>query len=109
MANKVLVIDDDENICSVITLFLEKNRVTMMRKGDYANTMVFVPEQRFEGIYQTPFGNMDMAVLSRGVQCDIGERKGSVHLKYQLNLQGAYTSTNELHLEYRENRSDEIQ
>ena len=94
---------------SQITLALEKNRVTMTRLGEYSNTMVFVPEQRFEGVYQTPFGNMEMAVYARGVRCDIGEKKGSVHLKYQLNIQGAYASTNELHLEYTENRSDNIQ
>ena len=92
-----------------ITLALEKNRVTMTRQGDYSNTMVFIPEQRFEGVYQTPFGNMDMAVYARGVRCDIGEQKGSVHLKYQLDIQGAYASTNELHLEYAENRSDTLQ
>ncbi len=92
-----------------VTLELEKNRVTMTRQGDYSNTMVFIPEQRFEGIYQTPFGNMDLAVYARGVRCDIGEQKGSVHLKYQLDIQGAYASTNELHLEYTENRSDAVQ
>ena len=92
-----------------ITLEMEKDRVTMTRMGDYANTMVFVPEQRFEGVYQTPFGNMDMAVYARGVRCNIGEKKGSVHLKYQLDIQGAYASTNELHLEYTENGSENIQ
>ena len=94
---------------ALITLAMEKNRVTMTRKGDYSNTMVFVPDQRFEGVYQTPFGNMDMAVFSRGVHCNIGETKGSVHLKYQLDIQGAYTSTNELHLEYTTDGSDNIQ
>ena len=64
---------------------------------------------RFEGVYKTPFGEMDMAVYARGVRCDIGEAKGSVHLKYQLDIQGAYASTNELHLEYAESRSDNIQ
>ena len=94
---------------SLITLSMEKSRVTMTRKGDYSNTMVFAPEQRFEGIYQTPFGNMDMAVYARGVRCDIGEKKGSVHLKYQLDIQGAYASSNELHLEYSENESEGAQ
>lgn len=83
-----------------IELTLEKNRVTMNRKGEYSNTMVFVKDQRFEGTYRTPFGDMDMAVYSRAVQCDAEETKGSVHLKYQLDVQGAYASTNELHLEY---------
>ena len=92
-----------------ITLSMEKNRVTMTRQGDFSSMMVFVPEQRFEGVYRTPFGDMDMAVYARRVRCDIGEKKGSVHLKYQLDLQGAYASTNELHLEYAENRSENIQ
>ena len=52
---------------------------------------------------------MDMAVFARGVRCDIGEKKGSVHLKYQLDIQGAYASMNELHLEYTENGSEIIQ
>ena len=94
---------------AVISLSLEKNRVTMTRTGDYSNTMVFVPEQRFEGIYRTPFGTMDMAVFSRGVHCSIGESKGSVHLKYQLDIQGAYASTNELHLEYSAEGSESVQ
>ena len=34
---------------ALITLSMEKNRVTMTRKGEYSNTMVFMPEQRFEG------------------------------------------------------------
>ena len=89
-----------------ITLTMEKNRVTMTRKGDFSNTMVFVPEQRFEGVYSTLYGDMDMAVFSRGVHCDIGEKKGSVHLKYQLDIQGSYASSNELHLEYSADGSD---
>ncbi len=94
---------------ALITLAMEKKRVTMTRKGDYSNTMVFIPEQRFEGIYSTPYGDMEMAVFSRGVQCDIGEEKGSVHLKYQLEIQGAYASSNELHLEYASDGSELIQ
>ena len=103
--------DEDTGEVSMarITLAMEKNRVTMIRKGECSNTMVFVPDQRFEGTYQTPFGDMSMAVQARKVQCDIGEEKGSVHLKYQLDIQGAYASTNELHLEYTENRSESIQ
>ena len=94
---------------ALITLVLEKNRVTMTRKGEFSNTMVFVPEQRFEGVYSTPYGDMDMAVFSRGVRCDIGEKKGSVHLKYQLDIQGSYASSNELHLEYAADGGDLIQ
>ena len=93
-----------EIITAQITLAMEKNRVTMTRQGDYSNTMVFVPEQRFEGVYQTPFGNMDMAVFARRVRCDIGERKGSVHLKYQLDIQGQFSSVREMRIKFAPSR-----
>ena len=79
------------------------------RQGDVTNTMVFVPRHRFEGIYQTPYGDMNMGVYARNVDCRIGPDSGSVHLKYQIDLQGSYTSTNELHLEYTAERKGKMQ
>ena len=76
----------------------------MERKGDFSNTMVFAKGQRFEGVYHTPYGEMDMAVFAKEAACRFGSSEGNIHLKYQLNIQGNYTSTNELHLEYRTDR-----
>ena len=84
-----------------ISLSLRDGRITMERKGDYANTMVFAKGQRFEGTYHTPYGEMDMAVFTKEAACRFGRSEGNMHLKYQLNIQGNYASTNELHLEYR--------
>ena len=86
---------------SDISLTLRDGRITMERKGDFSNTMVFAKGQRFEGVYHTPYGEMDMAVFTREAACRFGRSEGNVHLKYQLNIQGNYASTNELHLEYR--------
>lgn len=90
-----------ENIRSDILLSIRDGRVTMERKGDFFNTMVFSRGQRFEGVYHTPYGEMDMAVYTHAADWRIGENDGSLHLKYQLHIQGSYSSTNELHLEYR--------
>ena len=84
-----------------ISLSLRDGRITMERKGDFSNTMVFAKGQRFEGVYHTPYGEMDMAVYTREAACRFGQSEGNIHLKYQLNIQGNYASTNELHLEYR--------
>lgn len=94
--------DDEsgETMTALVSLEMARTRVTMTRTGDVTNTMVFVPQQRYEGVYQTPYGEMNMGVFARDVDCRIGPEKGSVHLKYQLDFQGAYASTNELHLEY---------
>ena len=84
-----------------ISLSLHDGRITMERKGDYSNTMVFAKGQRFEGVYHTPYGEMDMAVYTKEAACRFGKAEGNMHLKYQLHIQGSYASTNELHLEYK--------
>lgn len=86
---------------SDISLLLRDGRITMERKGDFSNTMVFAKGQRFEGVYRTPYGEMEMAVYTKEAACRFGRSEGNIHLKYQLNIQGNYASTNELHLEYK--------
>ena len=71
------------------------------RKGEFSSTMVFAKGQRFEGVYHTPYGEMDMAVFTKEAACRFGRTEGNIHLKYQLNIQGSYASINELHLEYK--------
>ncbi len=89
-----------EIVDSDIELDLSKNQVIMTRVGDFSSMMVFSRDRRFEGRYRTPYGDMEMAVFTRKLKCDLGEKEGSVHLEYQLHLQGNYASSNELHLAY---------
>lgn len=67
-------------------------RVTMNRLGDYGTTMVFVKDRRFEGAYHTPYGNLALALYAMQVQCRLGEDCGSIHLEYQLDMQGSYSA-----------------
>ena len=89
-----------ENITSDIRIDLRKGQVTMVRIGDFSNSMVFVQNRRFEGAYHTPYGELDMAVFTKEASFTLGPSSGSLHLKYQLHIQGNYASSNELHLEY---------
>ena len=94
----------DEGDGSVMTqdiiLNMQPGRVSMTRLGDYGTTMVFVKDTRFEGKYRTPFGELDMALYATQVQTDLSPEKGSVYLKYQLELQGSLAGMNSLRLEY---------
>ncbi len=89
-----------EIVHSDIELEMTKNQVIMTRLGDFSSMMVFSKDQRFEGRYTTPYGDMEMAVFTRKLRCGLGEKEGSVHLEYQLHLQGSYASSNELHMTY---------
>ena len=85
---------------SEIQLVLKEGQVTMNRFGDYANTMLFQRNKRFETSYRTPFGDMNMAVFTREARWEAQRGNGKIHLRYDLSMQGNYASTNELHLEY---------
>ena len=67
-------------------------RVTMTRLGDYGTTMVFVKDRRFEGAYHTPYGDLALALYAMQGQCKVAEDHGSVHLEYQLDMQGSYSA-----------------
>jgi|GEM_PF-104904 len=90
-----------------IVLQLQPERVTMTRVGEFGTSMVFMKDRRFEGIYHTPYGDMDMAVYATRVRCDLGDEAGSVHLKYQLEMQGNFTAMHELRLSYVAGKSDQ--
>ena len=94
--------DDDGKTVTTqdVILELSPGRVTMTRLGEYGTSMVFVKDQRFEGVYHTPYGDLDMAVYATRVSCRLAPERGSVHLQYQLDLQGAFAAMHELHLEY---------
>ena len=67
-------------------------RVTMNRLGDYGTTMVFVKDRRFEGAYHTPYGDLALALYAMQVQCKVEADHGSIHLEYQLDMQGSYSA-----------------
>ncbi|MBQ8537611.1 MAG: DUF1934 domain-containing protein [Clostridia bacterium] len=87
-----------------IRLEMTPTRVTMTRTGEYGSTMVFEKGRQFEGVYHTPFGEMDLAVFPTKVRVEMGEEAGKIHLQYQLNFQGSIATMNDLTVQYRKSR-----
>lgn len=83
-----------------IILMMQPGRVSMTRLGDFGTTMVFVKDRRFEGVYHTPYGDMDMALFATQVNVNLGPDHGSVFLEYQLDMQGGFVSMHTMRLEY---------
>ncbi|MBR4082282.1 MAG: DUF1934 domain-containing protein [Clostridia bacterium] len=83
-----------------VVLQMEPGRVVMTRLGDFGTSMAFVKGKRFEGVYHTPYGDLDMAVYATKVRCALSPQRGQVQLEYQLDMQGSYAAMNVLKLEY---------
>lgn len=83
-----------------IILLMQPGRVSMNRLGDFGTSMVFVKDRRFEGVYRTPYGDMDMALYATRVDVELSEDRGSVYLEYQLDFAGGFASMHTMRLEY---------
>lgn len=95
--------ENDANVVQDVILKLEVGetpRVTMTRLGDFGTTMVFVKDRRFEGAYHTPYGDLGLALYAMQVQVKLAEDHGSVHLEYQLDMQGSYSAVQCIDVSY---------
>jgi uncharacterized beta-barrel protein YwiB (DUF1934 family) len=81
-----------------IEVIVEDESVTMLRGGAYATQMVFRMGSRYEGMYHTPYGEMELAVYSTRVDYDIGEDGGTLELSYQLDLNGKFAAVHDMEL-----------
>ena len=89
-----------ETLVQDIVLNIQPDRVTMTRMGDYGTTLVFVRERRFEGAYHTPFGDLALALYTTQLDVKMGPEGGSVHLEYQLDMQGNYAAVQVIDVTY---------
>ncbi|MBQ2952126.1 MAG: DUF1934 domain-containing protein [Clostridia bacterium] len=81
-----------ETLVQDVVLNIQPDRVSMTRMGDYGTTLVFVRERRFEGAYHTPFGDLALALYTTQLDVRLNADGGSVHLEYQLDMQGNYAA-----------------
>ncbi len=91
---------DDVKDKNHITLTLSKGTITMTNSQAKGADMVFVRGSRYQGVYRTPYGNLDMAVFPSVVNYRIGQNSGEINLSYQLDFDGQYASDHELHIMY---------
>ena len=85
------------------SLKLQDGRVRMKRMGkDLAGDtiMEFECGKRFTSTYETPYGEMDMEILTDRLENNIDENgNGNVDIDYHVSLEGELEGRNELRIE----------
>lgn len=92
--------DTGATVAQDVILALQPDRVTMTRLGDYGTTMVFIKDRRFQGAYHTPYGDLELALFATQVNVKTGPEEGSVHLEYQLDMQGSFAAVQMIDVTY---------
>ena len=80
------------------------DRAEMRRYGDaYASgtEVVFEPGKHFKGYYDTPYGPIEMEILTDALKSDFSEQldRGTLDIGYQISLHGLAEGHNQLKLE----------
>ena len=91
---------DDIKDKNHVTLEMSNGMITMTNSQNKGANMVFVRGSRYQGVYRTPYGDLDLAVFPSVVNYRIGQDSGEINLSYQLDFDGQYASDHELHILY---------
>ena len=95
----------DSNEKHDITMTMGEGMVTVARKGAFGSDLVFQKGRRYEGSYHTPFGDLAMGIYPTKVDYRIDpDGDGEVSLRYQLDIQGRYTSVHKLDIAFETNK-----
>lgn len=81
-----------------VTVTVKDESVSMERKGEYSTSMVFRMGCRFEGLYQTPMGDMELALFCTRLDYDLGDDGGEVYISYQLDLNSSFAAVHDMEL-----------
>ncbi len=90
-----------------ITMTMGEGVVTVARKGAFGSDLVFHQGHRYEGSYRTPYGDLSMGIFPTQVDYKVSDDgAGEVSLRYQLDIQGRYTSVHKLDIAFESSQKD---
>ena len=90
-----------------VVVTVNEEAVSMTREGAYSTQMVFRMGCRYEGVYSTPYGDMELAVYCTRLAYDLGDDGGTLELSYQLDLNGRFAAMHDMELRLVRQNDDE--
>lgn len=84
------------------TLRVEGEAVTLTRTGETAARMIFRTGQAHRSVYQTPYGALELAVLTHRLSGALTARGGRLEIDYRIELNGQSAGDTRLRLDVRE-------
>lgn len=98
---RLAYIDAQDGERAQVRLTATPTGAQMRRVGDMTGTLNFVPGQRTPGVYATAYGEIPVAVFTRGVALDRQENGGELRLDYDVFIGGERTSSAQMTVTWR--------
>ena len=77
-------------------IILDSTGMTMIKEGNFSSQMKFAPGLKYAGSYSTPYGNLNINVMTDYIDAYIDEDGGMIKLAYVLEMGNMVNSFNEL-------------
>ncbi|OUQ21228.1 hypothetical protein B5E80_16600 [Flavonifractor sp. An135] len=91
---------------TLTTFQIEKDRITLLRLGEFNSQMVFEQGRRHLSMYNTPYGALSVGVNTREMEAHMGERGGKIRIAYDVEIDHAVTGMNTFEIQVREAKRD---
>ncbi len=82
------VFESTRNVTKNKIIFKEKETLEVIKKEAVNSTMFFSCEEPYETIYETPYGEMHMEIITYNIDSIIEESEINIQVKYALNVNG---------------------
>ena len=89
---------------TLTTFQIEKNRITLLRIGEFNSQMVFEEGRRHLSMYETPYGALSVGVNTRRMRSDLGLAGGNIEIDYAIEIDHAVAGQNLFRIQVREKK-----
>ena len=76
--------------------------VVLVRMGSVKQEQEFRLGKKSHSTYVTPYVSMDMGILTQNIDLDLGALVNNIHVRYELEINGQWQSTNTLSISVQE-------
>ena len=81
----------------------DESRVEMMKSGPYSSFLIIEKSKRHLCNYGTEYGDMLMGIFGKNIENEYNENEGSFNFSYEIDINGAVSSQNEVTILYKIN------
>ncbi len=85
---------------------LQDGMMVLERKGSISSQLIFQEGRQSSSLYETPWGTASVDVDTSYLSCRMGERGGSLELRYTVSINGQPMGKTHIKIRVRETRSE---
>ena len=90
-------------IKTTLSISKDEKTVSLMREGSHGSLLIIERSKRNLCNYATEFGDILMGIYGKNIELDCKEKGGSFRFDYDIDINGAISSQNEVEVTYKLN------